>query len=85
MVSYTIKKPIWNTESVGIAPKRVKADTLMEITIAYKDTDGVKLYPGRYVMRTEKIREYPVQKFPSKKGVIELHVVPIEDFYQAKE
>lgn len=81
MVSYIIKKPIWNTESVGIASKRVAADTAMEITIAYEDGDGQKPYPFRYVMRTEKIRKYPTQLV----GGVKLHIVPISDFYAVEE
>lgn len=84
MLRYDIKKPIWNTESVGIAKKRVVGDTAMEITISYKDKDGQKVYPYRYVMRTEKIREYPLTTFKTKgSGSIELYVVPIADFYAA--
>jgi len=77
MVSYTIKKPIWNTESVGIASKRVQTEEVMEITISYEDGDGQRVYPHRYLMSMAKIRKYPTQEVKGTK----LYIVPIEDFH----
>lgn len=77
MIRFTIKKPVWNTESVGIADKRVQGDTLMEVVISYRDKNKQKVYPYRYHMRTEKIREYPTQFWKGNT----LHIVPIADFH----
>lgn len=77
MLSYRIKEPIWETESVGIADHRVKGDDTMEVRIAYKDKQDNLVYPNRYTMTTEKIRTYPTKVV---KGGVKLHIVPIVDF-----
>lgn len=76
MVSYTIKAPIWGTQSVGIAHHRVLGDSFIEIRIAYKDKLGNKVYPFNYNMHMSKVRSYPTQMVNGT----ELHIVPINDF-----
>ena len=77
MLSYTIKKPVWNKKAVGIASHRIKVDTMMDVTISYEDTEGNLVYPHVYRMATRKMRKYPTQKLGS--GIV-LHIIPIADF-----
>lgn len=77
MLKYDIKKPMWGSQSVGIAARRLKVDTTMEVTISYKDSDGQLLYPFKYRMATKRMKTYPTQRL---KGGIVLHIVPIADF-----
>ena len=76
MLQYTINKPVWNTESVGIASRRLVTGTTMEITIDYKDAQGQLVYPYKYRMACSKMKRYPTQ---SVKGTV-LHIIPIADF-----
>lgn len=77
MLRYNIKKPIWNKKAVGIAAHRIKVDTMMYVTISYKDTEGNLVYPHLYKMPTRKMREYETQDLASG---IKLHIIPIKDF-----
>lgn len=77
MLKYTIHKPVWNTESVGIAQRRLVPGTTMEITIDYEDANGNLVYPYKYRMACSQIKKYPTQVV---KGGTVLHVVPISEF-----
>lgn len=71
-----IKKPIWNTQSIGISKKNLK-DNITEVEILYTDTAGNRVYPGVYLMKTDQIKKYPIRDYP---GTPPLHVVPIDEF-----
>lgn len=77
MINYTIKKPVWNTKSVGIAAHRLLDGATMAVSISYKDADGQLVYPYKYIMACRKMKTYPVQKLGSG---ITLHIIPIADF-----
>jgi len=77
LVKYQINKPIWNGRAVGIATHRIIPGTTMEVTIAYEDSDGNLLYPGKYLMACSKMKKYPTQQL--KSGIV-LHIIPIKDF-----
>ncbi len=76
MLQLQIDKPIWNTESVGIAARRLVIGTAMDVTIAYTDSHGQRVYPHTYRMACSKIKKYPTKM---AKGTV-LHIVPIADF-----
>lgn len=76
VLKYTINKPVWNTQSVGVATKRLVSGTTMEIDIDYKDASGQLVYPYKYRMACSKMKQYPTQ---SVKGTV-LHIIPIADF-----
>lgn len=76
LLQYEISKPIWNTESVGIASRRLVPGVTMEITISCEDVNGKLVYPYKYRMACSKMKKYPTQKV---KGT-ELHIIPIADF-----
>lgn len=76
MLKLQIEKPIWNTESVGIAARRLVDGTSMDVTIAYEDSHKQLVYPYVYRMACSKMRKYPTQMI---KGTL-LHIIPIEDF-----
>lgn len=71
-----ILKPWWDGEKVGIAERRLVSGATMEVTIAYEDKDGNRLYPHKYIMACSKIKTYPTYK---AKGTV-LRIVPIADF-----
>jgi len=73
MTRITIRKPIWNGRKIGIASYRI-IDNL-EIDIAYRKTDGEKLFPHLYFISKEKALTYPTQNV---KGTT-LHIIPIKD------
>lgn len=77
MIQFEIQKPIWNTESVGIATKRIISGTTMEVTISYTDTSGQLVYPYKYRMACSKMKRYPTK---AVKGGVVLHIIPIADF-----
>ena len=58
-VKLEILKPWWDGEKVGIAERRLVDGTTMEVTIAYEDKEGVRVYPHRYLMACSKIKKYP--------------------------
>lgn len=76
MLQLQIEKPIWNTESVGIAERRLVVGTSMDITILYEDSHKQRVYPYTYRMACSKIKKYPTQMVKGTK----LYVVPIADF-----
>lgn len=76
MLQFTINKPVWNTDSVGIAARRLVVGTTMEINIDYKDITGQLIYPYKYRMACSKMKRYPTQ---TVKGTV-LHIIPIADF-----
>lgn len=55
VIRYTIHKPVWKTESIGIATKRLVDGAIMEVDIDYKDASGNLLYPYKYRMPCSKI------------------------------
>lgn len=75
-VKLEILKPWWDGEKVGIAERRLVNGTTMEVTIAYEDSKGAKLYPHKYLMPCSKIRKYPTYLAKGTK----LFIVPIADF-----
>lgn len=77
MIEFEIKKPIWNGRAVGIAAHRLVSGATMAVTISYKDADGQRVYPGKYVMACSKMKKYKTQKLSS--GIV-LHIIPIADF-----
>ena len=68
-----IREPIWKTKSIGIATFRVLED--LEITIAYKDKHGNKVFPGKYYLKVGDAVNYPISYC---KGT-EVYIVPIEE------
>lgn len=77
VIKYTIEKPVWNTESVGIAARRLVSGATMEIDISYEDAQGSRVYPYKYRMACSKMKGYPTQ---TVKGGTVLHIIPISDF-----
>lgn len=75
-VKLEILKPWWDGEKVGIAERRLVEGATMEITIAYKDVGGNKVYPYTYLMPCRKIKNYPTYMTKGTK----LFIVPIKDF-----
>lgn len=75
-IVYTIREPLWDGRSVGIANFRVRGEGTLYLNISYKDKDGNLVYPYTYVMETSKVRKYPTMMM---KG-IHMHKVPIDDF-----
>ena len=73
MENYTIEKPIWNTNSIGIADFRLRENLMVKI--AYKDVDGKLLYPGRYFVHKSVVKKYPIQRVKD----VNLYIIPIED------
>ena len=76
LIKYTIDKPWWDGEKVGIAERRLVSGVTMEIDIAYEDATGQRVYPYKYQMPCSKIKKYPTYV---RKGTV-LHIVPISDF-----
>ena len=74
MVKIFIRSPIWKTQSVGIADRKIVDD--IEVVITYLTIDGDRLYPGLYFMKRDKARSYPCQIW---RGV-RLRIIPIADF-----
>ena len=69
-----IKSPIWSSQSVGIAKRRVVPGN-NEVNILYKDCTGERVYPNTFKIDATKIRKCPIQMV---KGVA-LYIVPIEE------
>ena len=83
-VMLEIQKPWWDGEKVGIAERRLVDGTTMEVTIAYEDVNGDRIYPHRYLMPCRTIKKYPTYMAKGTK----LFIVPIKDFeveYENKE
>ena len=74
MKTLTIKEPIWATKSVGIADYRLTDDLLVDIS--YKDKSGNVLFPGKFLVKKDIAKTYPIQKL---KGNLNLHIIPIND------
>ena len=72
-IKYTIKKPIWNNQSVGIADYRLKDDILLNIS--YKNQEGDLVYPGSFFIKKETAKTYPVQVLGTG---TKLHIIPIK-------
>lgn len=72
----TIKKPIWNNRSVGIADFRLNAD-ICEVLVDYTDKDGKLLYPYVFQITGPKGRTYPKEQI--KKSPVHVYIVPIAD------
>jgi len=78
VLKYNIKEPVWrNGGAVGIAAHRIKVDTMMDVTVSYKDKQGNFVFPHTYRMATRKMRKYPTKKIA--RGIV-LHIIPIRDF-----
>lgn len=75
-VQLEILKPWWDGEKVGIAERRLVEGATMEITIAYTDVGGNKVYPHTYLMPCRTIKKYPTYMAKGTK----LFIVPIKDF-----
>jgi hypothetical protein len=75
-VELEILKPWWDGEKVGIAERRLVDGATMEITIAYEDVGGNRVYPYTYLMPCRKIKKYPTYMAKGTK----LFIVPIKDF-----
>jgi hypothetical protein len=76
MRPYLIHTPIWDDRSVGIAEFRMRDNDFFDIQITYKNSDGIRLYPGVYRIKVSKAMKYPTQNV---KGV-KLRIIPIKDF-----
>jgi hypothetical protein len=76
---YTIKEPIWSSRSIGVAEYRLNKDLL--VNISYKDTYGNILFPGKFLIKKEIGRTYPVQHI---KNGVSLYIIPIKDLEQWK-
>ena len=73
METLIIQKPIWSSESIGIAEDRLTDD--IHIKIDYTDKYGNKPYPKQYFIKKDKALKYPVQQWGKRK----LHIIPIKD------
>ena len=80
MKEYTIKEPIWATKSVGIADYRLSDDLLVDIS--YKDKSGELLFPGKFLVKKDIAKTYPIQRL---KGNLTLHIIPINDLIKWKQ
>ena len=80
MKEYTIKEPIWATKSVGIADYRLSDDLLVDIS--YKDKSGELLFPGKFLVKKDIAKTYPIQRL---KGNLNLHIIPIKDLIKWKQ
>ena len=73
-----IDEPIWSSKSVGLSLDGIHRG-LVSIEILYKNKDGLQVYPGKYLIRAEMARTYPIQRV--KWGKM-LHIVPIKDLHK---
>ena len=80
MKEYTIKEPIWATKSIGIADYRLSDDLLVDIS--YKDKSGELLFPGKFLVKKDIAKTYPIQRL---KGNLNLHIIPIKDLIKWKQ
>jgi len=70
-----IKVPIWSKMAVGIRTNYLeKSDCLVEII--YKDQFGNRVYPGIYLAKREKAKDYEIQAINNKVSLI---IFPIKD------
>ena len=76
-----IRAPIWKTQSIGIAEKKLK-DGDNEIQILYQTKDGSRLYPGTYIITKTKALTYTVQ---TVKYGVRLRVIPIRDLIRKNQ
>jgi len=74
MIQLNIREPIWKTRSIGIRDS-LKFQGEIAIKIAYKDKAGNKVYPGTYLIKGDKLRDYPIQKVRG----LSLRIVPIRE------
>ncbi|MAH46902.1 hypothetical protein CMI37_13815 [Candidatus Pacearchaeota archaeon] len=71
---FEIRAPMWGTQKVGLAEKRMFHDVL-EVNILYADKRGNRLYPHLYHILRARALGYPTQLV---KGTL-LRVIPIAD------
>jgi hypothetical protein len=71
-----IKVPIWKTRSIGISLTNCSPEDDIEIEIAFKNKDGVQLWPHIYELKAKEIYAYGIKY--TRKGV-DLYDVPIRD------
>lgn len=76
VVPVHIKEPIWKDQSVGIADDKLRGDSIIYLTVGYKDRDGNKVFPYTYTMKTTEARMYPSTRMGNKTG----RKIPIKDF-----
>jgi hypothetical protein len=81
-IQIEIKVPIWKNRSVGISLISSSPSDDVEIEIAYKNKDGVQLYPHVYGLKASEIQAYGVKYV--RKGV-PLYEVPINDLRIIKQ
>ena len=70
---FLIHTPIWETKSVGLNENRLKDNSTVKI--AYRDKDGVELYPDTYTITKEKAMSYPKKKIRGNT----LRIIPIKE------
>ena len=68
-----IREPIWKSRSVGLNVSDCNPETVVEITIDYKNKEGKLLWPKPFEMLARDIFGYPTQHV---RGVT-VHIVPI--------
>lgn len=73
---FIIKEPIWKDRSVGLSVDEASIYETVSVKITYKNTRGERVFPGIYVMNTQKALTYPRM---SRRGKL-LVLIPIKDF-----
>jgi hypothetical protein len=72
-----IREPIWNGGhlKVGIGEYWFANRDILPIRITWKNSQGIKHFPGKYSITKEKAFTYPVQVIKD----IRLRIIPITD------
>jgi len=75
---YSIKEPIWSTNSIGLNAKEMDKNTvdgLIFVEITYRNKDGVRIFPNIFVQSAKYLKKFPTVYRKQTK----LHIIPIRE------